>query len=142
MELHNNLALTYDIDGKDIAAAGGVSTEIKQTLKRLGINAETVRRVSIAMYEAEINTVIHGGGGKVDIEIQPNKFAAVFTDKGPGIPDIELAMQEGYSTASDEAIRMGFGAGMGLANINKHADKLEITSEVGIGTTVKIEATF
>jgi len=94
------------------------------------------------MYEAEINAVIHGNGGFADVEIDSEKIVVCIKDYGPGIPDLELAMQEGYSTASDEVREMGFGAGMGLPNMKRYSDKLEIETEVGKGTTVRLEVYF
>ena len=133
-----NLTFHYDIDGADYTVAGQASSSIKKILKQLGVNPDIIRKAAISMYEGEINTVIHGKGGAADVLIAPDKIIITFTDNGPGIKDIEKAMQEGFSTASDEARELGFGAGMGLPNMKKYSDELNITSEIGKGTTVEI----
>ncbi len=115
---------------------------MKKALSRLGIDAASARRAAIAMYEAEINTVIHAGGGVADVEIHPGEVRIRVSDRGPGIPDVGLAMREGWSTASDMAREMGFGAGMGLPNIRKHADSMEIATVVGEGTTLDLLVRF
>lgn len=117
---------TYLIPGDDFQVAGEASSNFKSVLKKLGIASDVIRKVAIAMYEAEINTMIHGGGGECEAEILKDSIRITFTDHGPGIPDIELAMQEGYSTASDRIREMGFGAGMGLPNMKKYADDMKI----------------
>ena len=129
---------TYDINGKDFSVAGAASSDFKVLLKKLGIASDVIRRVSIAMYEAEINTVIHGGGGKCEAEIKDDRIIVSFSDNGPGIPDIDAAMQEGFSTASDVIRELGFGAGMGLPNIKKYTDDFQIQTVVGEGTTVTL----
>ena len=128
----------YSLSGEDFSLAGEASSSFKGILKKLGIDATVIRRVAIAMYEAEINTIVHGKGGECEAEISGKKITLVFSDNGPGIENIDLAMQEGYSTATDEIRELGFGAGMGLPNIKKYADKMNITTEVGKGTTVEI----
>lgn len=128
----------YEISGTDFAAAGEASSSFKDILKKLGVPANLVRRVAIAMYEAEINTVIHGGGGMCDAEILDDRIVITFADNGPGIADLDLAMQEGYSTASDQIRELGFGAGMGLPNIKKYSDEMNITSNAGKGTIVTL----
>lgn len=128
----------YDISAVDFTSAGEASSNFKGVLKKLGIQSDIVRRVAIAMYEAEINTFIHGGGGTCDAEIENNSIVIVFKDNGPGIANLELAMTEGYSTASEQVREMGFGAGMGLPNIKKYSDDLHIKSAPGEGTTVTI----
>ena len=128
----------YDISGEDFSIAGEASSNFKSLLKKLGISADTVRRVSIAMYEAEINTIVHGGGGKCTAEIADGRITVTFTDHGPGISDIDLAMREGFSTASDRVRELGFGAGMGLPNIKKYTDDLIINSKAGEGTTITL----
>lgn len=130
------MTLHYDINGDDFSAAGEASSAVKKVLAQLSVNPAVIRRVAIAMYEAEINTVIHGNGGCADVEISPKQIVVVFKDNGPGIPDIDLAMKEGYSTATTEIREMGFGAGMGLPNMKKYTDELNIQSTVGKGTTV------
>ncbi|MBN2653206.1 MAG: ATP-binding protein [Spirochaetales bacterium] len=118
---------------------GEASSEIKKLLKTLGLPAQAIKRTAVSMYEAEVNLVIHGGGGEGFVEISPETILIRFEDKGPGIPDIDLAMQEGYSTAPDHIREIGFGAGMGLPNIKKNSDELTINSVVGEGTTVTIK---
>ena len=135
----NSIKLHYDIPGNDFILAGEASSNVKKMLTQLGVDPAIIKKVSIAMYEAEINAVIHANGGTAEVKIDSNKVSIIIKDEGPGIPDIELAMQEGYSTASEAVREMGFGAGMGLPNIKKNSDKFEIESIVGKGTTVKIE---
>ncbi len=138
--MDKNSALTYhfDVDGSDFSSAGEASVKLKKILRDIGFDAETIRRVSIAMYEAEINMVIHAGGGVADVEVSPDSIKIVLTDHGPGIADIELAMSEGYSTAPDNIRALGFGAGMGLPNIKRYSDNLDIESELGKGTKITI----
>ena len=128
----------YDISATDFAAAGEASGNFKAVLKKLGVPSDIVRRTAIAMYEAEINTFIHGGGGTCEAEILTDRIEITFSDNGPGIADLNLAMQEGYSTASDRLREMGFGAGMGLPNIKSYSDDLQIITKPGKGTTVII----
>lgn len=132
----------YDVDGTDFTRAGEASGKIKKTLKDIGFPPQAVRNTAIAVYEAEINLVIHAGGGEIDVEITPEYVKVVLTDHGPGIENIELAMQEGYSTAPDRIRALGFGAGMGLPNIKKYSDEMDIQTELGVGTvmTLKINA--
>ena len=132
----------FDIDGEDFSSAGEASVQVKKKLRQLGFPSDVIRRCSIAMYEGEINMVIHANGGSADVAVYPDKVVMVLEDHGPGIPDVELAMQEGYSTASEQIHNMGFGAGMGLPNIQKNVDKLNVTSTVGVGTTVEMEVNF
>ena len=133
-----NVKLHYDIDGSDFTVAGQASSNLKKVLKQLGVSPDIIRKAAISMYEGEINTVIHGKGGTADVEISTDKLTVTFTDHGPGIKDIAQAMQEGFSTATDEARELGFGAGMGLPNMKKYSDALNITSVPGQGTTVEI----
>ncbi|MBR5191428.1 MAG: ATP-binding protein [Clostridia bacterium] len=135
----NNLKLHFNVPGDDFTRAGEASGSVKKTLKDLGFNPEVVRKTVIALYEAEINLVIHAGGGEIDVEISPQCIDMVLTDKGPGIPDVELAMKEGYSTAPDNVRSLGFGAGMGLPNIKKYTDDMKIDSVVGEGTTMYLK---
>ena len=128
----------YTLSGTDFSVAGEASSDFKAILKKLGIPQLVVRRVSIAMYEAEINTIIHGGGGECVADIQGDKITIVFRDQGPGIPNIDLAMQEGWSTASDNIRELGFGAGMGLPNIKKYTDDMIIDTAPGRGTTLTL----
>jgi len=132
------LKLRFDIPAKDLSSAGEASSSVKRKLNQLGVNPQIVKKAAIAMYEAEINTVIHSYGGSADVEIDEEKIKIIFSDEGPGIPDINLAMQEGYSTAPDEIREMGFGAGMGLPNMKRYSDIFDIKSEVGKGTIVTI----
>lgn len=132
------MKLNFEVDGNNFLLAGEASGQVKKVLRQLGISADTIRRIAISMYEAEINMVIHGGGGDITVDITPEKVTLVLTDKGPGIPDIDLAMQEGFTTASNKVREMGFGAGMGLPNIKRYSDGLTVKSEIGKGTTVEI----
>jgi anti-sigma regulatory factor (Ser/Thr protein kinase) len=133
------LTLHFDVSADDFSCAGEASGTVKRTMKKLGFSPDVIRRVAIAMYEAEINMVIHARGGVIDAEITPDCVTVVFADVGPGIPDISLAMQEGWSTASPEVRDQGFGAGMGLPNIKRYTDDLQIQTEVGVGTTVTMK---
>ena len=130
------LRFHFDVDGDNFTSAGAASVEVKKKLRQLGFSAEVIRRVSIAMYEGEINMVVHARGGKADVFVDKNCITIVLTDEGPGIKDIDLAMQEGYSTAPDNIRALGFGAGMGLPNMKRYTDSMQIASEVGKGTTV------
>lgn len=132
------IKLCYEIDGEDFISAGEASAAVKTALKKLGFPTRTVQRVAIAMYEAEINMVIHAHGGTAEVEITPEKIIVTMADRGPGIADIDLAMTEGFSTAPDDVRSLGFGAGMGLPNIKKYSDDLQIETELGVGTTLKI----
>lgn len=133
------LTLHFDVSGDDFSCAGEASGSVKRTLKKLGFAPDVIRRVAIAMYEAEINMVIHANGGVIDASITPDEINIDFIDDGPGISDVSLAMQEGWSTASPEVRDLGFGAGMGLPNIKKYTDDLKITTQVGVGTTVSMK---
>ena len=126
----------FDVDGSDFSSAGAASVTVKKKLRQLGYSPEVIRRVSIAMYEGEINMVIHANGGVAEVEASDDKILIVLADKGPGIPDVELAMQEGYSTAQDNIRALGFGAGMGLPNMKRYSDDMTIDTEVGKGTRV------
>lgn len=126
----------FPVRADDMTTAGDVSARIKRQLKQLGIPASVVRRVSVGTYEAEINLVIHSDGGYIEYEITPEKIIIRVVDEGPGIPDLKMAMTEGWSTASNEVRNMGFGAGMGLPNMKRNADAFDIKSEVGVGTDI------
>ena len=132
------MKLHYDVSGDDFTRAGEASGAVKATLKQLGFPADVIRRVAIAMYEGEINMVIHADGGVADVEIEPDVITITLTDRGPGIPDVEKAMQEGYSTAPETVRNLGFGAGMGLPNIKRYTDSLEIETEIGKGTCIRM----
>lgn len=131
--------LEYTIVEGDFVNAGSASSSIKKTLKQLNVSPSIVKRVVVALYEAEVNAIAHAYGGKVTADINAGTILLRVIDKGPGIPDIDWAMQEGNSTASPEVRDMGFGAGMGLPNIKKNVDRLNVQSTVGVGTTVEME---
>ena len=130
------LRLHYDVHGGDFTSAGNASVLAKKSLRQLGYDPEIIRRVSIAMYEGEINMVIHANGGNADIIVYPDYIEIILADKGPGIPDVSKAMQEGFSTAPDNIRSLGFGAGMGLPNMKKHTDDMKIDTVIGEGTTI------
>ncbi|MBE7055894.1 MAG: anti-sigma regulatory factor [Ruminococcaceae bacterium] len=132
------LKLEYDIVAEDFSSAGEASSGVKKTMKTLGISPEVIRKVAIAMYEAEINAVIHADGGKAYVTISPEKVEVVIEDRGPGIPNIDQAMQAGWSTAPENIREMGFGAGMGLPNMKRYTDEMFVESTVGVGTKVTL----
>lgn len=132
------LQFEYDVKGQDFKRGGESSSQLKATLRRLGLDAQTIRRVTIATYEAEMNLIIFTDGGKILAQVKPDEILMEIRDSGPGIPDIEKALQPGYSTAPERVRELGFGAGMGLNNIQKCADKMDLTSTVGKGTLLKI----
>mgnify|MGYP002853506363 FL=1 len=134
--------LEYQVYEADFVNAGAASSAIKKTLKQLNVSPQIVKRVVVALYEAEVNAIAHAYGGTIYADIEADKITVKVVDTGPGIPDIDWAMQEGNSTASPEVRNMGFGAGMGLPNIQKNVDKLNVTSTVGVGTTVEMEVNF
>ena len=126
----------FVVDGEDFTSAGQASVQVKKNLRKLGIPPEIIRKISIAMYEGEINMVIHADGGDADVLVYEDRIVMILTDRGPGISDIEKAMQEGYSTAPDNVRSLGFGAGMGLPNMKRYTDDMKIDSVVGEGTTI------
>lgn len=132
------MKLDFIIDGNNFDMAGEASSSVKRSLAKLGVSPPVVKRAAIAMYEAEINAFIHGGGGEAHVEIGNDRIEIVIKDSGSGIPDLSLAMQEGWSTASEQVRKMGFGAGMGLPNIKKNTDELDIVTAPGQGTEVKM----
>ncbi len=134
--MSESLNFHFNVDGDNFVSAGQASVQVKKNLRRLGLPPEIIRQVSIALYEGEINMVIHAGGGEADINVYEDRIVIVLADKGPGIPDINLAMQEGYSTATENVRSLGFGAGMGLPNMKRYTDEMKIESEVGVGTTI------
>ena len=133
------LVFHYDVDGSDFTSAGQASVFVKRNLRQLGLDPEIIRRVSIAMYEGEINMVIHAEGGEADVIVTEDAVEIVLKDHGPGIADVEKAMQEGYSTATSSIQSLGFGAGMGLPNMKRYSDEMQIDTELGVGTTVKMK---
>lgn len=134
-----SIKLHYTVPGDDFTRAGAASGDVKRTLKELGVSPAVIRNVSIAMYEGEINMVIHANGGVIDVEITEEDIIMTLKDEGPGIENVELAMKEGYSTAPDNIRTLGFGAGMGLPNIKKYTDEFSIDTEVGVGTTLNLK---
>lgn len=139
MSVSDKIVLTYHVSGDDFTRAGEASSDVKSKLKQMGVNPETIRKVAISMYEGEINMVIHAHGGTIDVTISPDEILMELKDHGPGIPDIQKAMQAGYSTAPDNIRSLGFGAGMGLPNMKKYSDEMEIDTELGVGTTVTMK---
>lgn len=133
------LTFRYEIDGDDFTRAGEASSSMKNKLKQLGLDSDVIRKVAIAMYEGEINMVIHADGGKITVTVSDTEITMVLSDTGPGIPDVEKAMQEGYSTARPEVRSLGFGAGMGLPNMKKYTDEMQIDTTVGRGTTITMK---
>lgn len=133
------LKLHYDVHANDFTYAGEASGKLKRELKKLGFDSSVIRNIAIAVYEAEINMVIHADGGGIDATITPESITVVLADKGPGIPDIQLAMKEGYSTAPENVRVLGFGAGMGLPNIKKYTDEMNIETEINVGTTITLK---
>lgn len=139
----NNLFVDrYDVASGAFQTAGDASASIKRKLKQLGIDSVTLRRVAVASYEAELNLIIHSNGGNLIMEMSPEEVLLISKDVGPGIPDISKALEEGYSTASEEARDLGFGAGMGLPNMKRNADRFDIESQVGVGTTIRMGFTI
>jgi len=134
----SSFKVQYAVDGDDFSIAGDASRKLKKVLQNLGVAPQIIRKATVAMYEGEINMVIHADGGVIDVEITPEKIHIFLRDKGPGIPNISLAMTEGYSTASDNVRELGFGAGMGLPNMQKYTDYMNITTQVGVGTTIEM----
>lgn len=128
--------LNYIIDKDDFDLAGEASSKVKKALTQLGVDPRIIKKVAISMYEAEINAFIHGGGGEAFVDIDKERVKIIIEDHGKGIEDLSLAMQEGFSTASDFIRQMGFGAGMGLPNMKRHTDELIIDTQAGVGTTV------
>lgn len=130
------IVLKYEISPDDFTRAGEASSDVKGKLKQLGVSPEAIRKVAIAMYEGEINMVIHAKGGEITVEITPSGIKMILADVGPGIPNVEQAMKAGYSTAPDEVRSLGFGAGMGLPNMKKYTDEMNIDTTIGVGTTI------
>ena len=137
--MDGQLTFRYMIDGDDFTRAGEASSSVKNKLKMLGLSTDVIRRVASAMYEGEINMVIHADGGQAAVEVDADRIVIRMEDTGPGIPDVEQAMQEGFSTAGQTARELGFGAGMGLPNMKRYSDEMTIDTEVGKGTTVTVK---
>ena len=137
-----NEKVKYTVKADDFSHAGDVSGKVRDWMKKLPIDAEAVRRAAIALYEGEINMIIHSNGGEIDVEVSDRCITMTLSVRGPGIPDVDLATQEGYSTAGESARSMGFGAGMGFASMKKHTDYMMIDSRKGIGTTITMKIYF
>lgn len=135
-EQNECLTYTFEVDGENFTSAGEASVQVKRILRRIGFDPETIKRVSIAMYEGEINMVIHAGGGVAELFVYEDRIVMKLTDHGPGIADVSLAMQEGFSTAPDNIRSLGFGAGMGLPNMKRYTDDMVIDTKLGEGTTI------
>ena len=133
------ITFRFEVDGSDFTSAGQASVQVKKNLRQLGIDPDIIRRVSIAMYEGEINMVIHANGGEASVTVTEEAVEIVLIDHGPGIKDLSLAMQEGFSTAPDNVRSLGFGAGMGLPNMKRYTDEMTVDSTVGVGTTVRMK---
>ena len=134
--MSEELVFRFDVDGEDFTSAGQASVQVKKNLRQLGLSADVIKKVSVAMYEGEINMVINAGGGVAEVRVCEHYVEIILDDHGPGIKDIDLAMQEGYSTATDTIRSLGFGAGMGLPNMQKYTDYMTIDSTVGVGTKI------
>ena len=140
--MQDRLVFRFEVDGDDFTSAGQASVQVKKNLRQLGIDPETIRKISIAMYEGEINMVIHAGGGIAEVTVYDTYIEIVLDDHGPGIADVEKAMQEGFSTAPDNIRSLGFGAGMGLPNMKKNTDDIQIFSTVGVGTKIVMRVNY
>lgn len=140
--MSDKLIFNYQISGDDFTRAGEASSDVKNKLKIMGIDNNVIRKVAIAMYEGEINMVIHAIGGNITVEIGPDNIRMILADTGPGIVDIDKAMEQGYSTAPEEVRALGFGAGMGLPNMKKYSDYMDIDTTIGVGTTVTMDVHF
>ena len=130
------IAEVFPVEKDDFVSAGEVSAKIKRTLKKLGVDSSVLRRISVCSYEVELNLVIHSLGGTIDFSVDEDEVTLLIHDRGPGIPDLDLAMREGWSTAPESVRNMGFGAGMGLPNMKRNADEFDIQSTVGVGTQI------
>lgn len=137
--MNDEVVLEYNVTKEDFTRAGEASSDVKKYLKQIGVSPEAVRKVAIAMYEGEINMFIHAKGGKITVKISQDEINILLDDVGPGIPDIDLAMQAGYSTATENVRSLGFGAGMGLPNMKKYSDEMRIETKLGVGTKVYIK---
>ena len=137
--MNDTIVMVYEVPADDFTRAGEASSNLKSKLKKMGVDPEIIRKVAIAMYEGEINMVIHAFGGRIDVTITPDEIVMILKDQGPGIENIELAMQAGYSTAPDNIRSLGFGAGMGLPNMKKYSDEMYVDTVIGVGTTVTMK---
>ena len=137
--MEDAIRLNYEISPDDFTRAGEASSDVKKKLKQLGVSPEAIRKVAIAMYEGEINMVIHAEGGTISVSVSDDAVTMVLADRGPGIPDIDKAMQEGYSTAREDVRSLGFGAGMGLPNMKRFTDEMQIDTVIGEGTTITMK---
>lgn len=137
--MNEGIVFHYEISGDDFTRAGEASSNVKNKLKMMGVDNNTIRKTAISMYEGEINMVIHAQGGTITVEVNDEKIHIVLADQGPGIQDVEKAMEAGFSTAPEEVRSLGFGAGMGLPNMKKYSDKMEIQTTLGVGTTVTMD---
>ncbi|MCI8625596.1 MAG: anti-sigma regulatory factor [Lachnospiraceae bacterium] len=137
--MSDTIELKYEVSTEDFTRAGEASSDVKKKLRQMGVPPEAIRKVAIAMYEGEINMVIHANGGTITVLIDSECIDMTLQDRGPGIPDIEKAMQAGYSTAPDNVRNLGFGAGMGLPNMKKYSDEMKVETELGVGTKVNMK---
>ena len=137
--MSDTIELKYEVSTEDFTRAGEASSDVKRKLRQMGVPPEAIRKVAIAMYEGEINMVIHANGGEITVLVDSECIDITLDDKGPGIPDVEKAMQAGYSTAPDNVRSLGFGAGMGLPNMKKYSDEMEVETELGVGTKVRMK---
>lgn len=137
--MSDTITLKYEVSNEDFTRAGEASSDVKKKLKQMGVDPKAITKVAIAMYEGEINMVIHAQGGHIEVVISPEDVVMKLMDRGPGIKDVEQAMQAGFSTAPDNIRALGFGAGMGLPNMKKYSDEMGIETEIGIGTTVTMK---
>ena len=137
--MNDIIKLTYEVSDDDFTRAGEASSDVNKKLRKMSVPPEVIRKVSIAMYEGEINMVIHADGGTIDVLIDADSIEMILKDRGPGIPDVDKAMQAGYSTAPDNVRNLGFGAGMGLPNMKKYSDEMKVETVLGVGTTVTMK---
>ena len=137
--MSDTIKLTYEVSDEDFTRAGEASSDVKKKLRQIGVPPEAIRKVAIAMYEGEINMVIHANGGTITVLVDAESIEMILADRGPGIPDVEKAMQAGYSTAPENVRNLGFGAGMGLPNMKKYSDEMKVETTLGVGTTVTMK---
>lgn len=137
--MSDSISLRYEVSNEDFTRAGEASSDVKKKLKQMGVDPKAITKIAIAMYEGEINMVIHAQGGHIEVVISPEAVVIKLIDRGPGIKDVEMAMKAGFSTAPDNIRALGFGAGMGLPNMKKYTDEMDIETELGKGTTVTMK---